>query len=96
MVVKIIIAIWLYVSVGFGMLLLDQLYSSKHPENEFSTKLDPDDEDFGGLAISGILCWPILLIAFIVHLSIEGLRTIFRKLWDVLDKKEDSDARRSD
>lgn len=90
---KIVIGIWLYLSAGFGVLLLCQLIAKKVENSDdyyvwaYDVHLDPDEDDFGTTALGMIFAWPFVLLCGLSVLFEVQLKKILRKIWEELDKK---------
>lgn len=91
--IKILIGLWLYLSLGIGVLLFSQIIAKRMGDSDnnddliwyTNLKIDPDDYEFGAEVIGVMALWPILLITMI-YIIIEGsLKKIFRTIWK--DKK---------
>lgn len=67
MILKILILIWLYLSVGYGFLLINQVLGYKHPNSDIFAAYDPDDEDDSSAIAAVILVWPLILGIAVVY-----------------------------
>lgn len=91
---KLLIIFWVYLSVGFGVVLAGQVIAHKVEQMEdyydwyISFKLDPDEDDFAVNAVCSIIFWPFVLIGCTIMLIEVGLKILFRKLFEELDKKK--------
>lgn len=63
---KIVIAVWLYLSIGYGILLFNQIMAHKYPKSELFVVIDPDDEDDMGPATATVIVWPVVLLCAII------------------------------
>ena len=100
--VKILVCIWLYLSLGFATALIMQVIIYDLEKDEIDRlsedfewlvvlKIDPDDDDFGKTLFTAIIFWPLLII-FIIGSGINMfLKKLFRKLWEKLDGKSKED-----
>ena len=90
---KILIVVWVYLSIGFGVTLGAQAISHKVEKmNEYyewyvNLKLDPDDEDFGLSFAYSVIFWPLFFLACLIMLTEVGLKKLIRKIFEVMDKK---------
>lgn len=86
------VIVWLYLSVGFGIILMCQIVAKKLQKSEYywflayEIQLDPDDDEFGVNIAGQIIFWPIVLIICILMVVEVALRKLLRKLWDGEDK----------
>lgn len=86
------IMLWLYLSVGFGVILICQVIAKKVEKSEYywflayEIRLDPDDDEFGVNIATQIIFWPIVLIICTLMVVEVALRKLLRKLWDGEDK----------
>jgi hypothetical protein len=91
--IKILIGLWLYLSLGLGVLLFSQIIAKRMEDSDnyddyiwyTNLKIDPDDDEFGAVVIGVMMLWPILLIVLIFMLVEGSLKKIFRTIWK--DKK---------
>lgn len=86
------IMLWLYLSVGFGVILVCQVIAKKLEKSEYywflayEIRLDPDDDELGVNIACQVIFWPIILIVCMLMVLEVALRKLFRKLWDGEDK----------
>lgn len=86
------IMLWLYLSVGFGVILMCQVIAKKLEKSKYywflayEIRLDPDDDEFGVNIAGQIIFWPIILIICTLMVVEVALRKLLRKLWDGEDK----------
>ena len=70
--VKILVCIWLYLSLGFATALIMQVIIYDLEKDEIDRlsedfewlvvlKIDPDDDDFGNTLFTAIIFWPLLI-----------------------------------
>lgn len=86
------VIVWLYLSVGFGVILMCQIIARKLEKSEYywvlayEIRLDPDNDEFGVNIAGQIIFWPIILIICTLMVVEVALRKLLRKLWDGEDK----------
>lgn len=86
------VIVWLYLSVGFGIILICQVVAKKLQKSEYyrylayEIQLDPDDDEFGVNIACQVIFWPIVLIICTLMVVEVALRKLLRKLWDGKDK----------
>ena len=91
---KIFIIIWLYLSVGVGVVLLSQVIAHKiYKSNEeaywcIELKLDPDDYEFGVNFTCSVIFWPFLIFVSIFALISISFRKVIRKIWERYDEND--------
>ena len=88
----IVIFVWLYLSIGFGVILMCQVIAKKLERSEYyrflayEIQLDPDDDEFGVNIAGQIIFWPIILIVCVFMVLEVVLRKLLRRLWNSEDK----------
>lgn len=79
------IVLWLYLSVGFGVILMCQVIAKKLEKSEYywflayEIRLDPDDDEFGVNIACQVIFWPIILIVCMLMVLEVALRKLLRK-----------------
>lgn len=92
LILMLAIMLWLYLSVGFGVILICQVIAKKLEKSKYywflayEIQLDPDDDEFGVNIACQVIFWPIILIVCMLMVLEVALRKLFRKLWDGEDK----------
>ena len=84
--IKILIGLWIYLSIGLGVVLMSQIIVSKlegkiDDDWIWNFKLDPDYEEFGAVVIGLICFWPFIFLYLIYYLIESGLRKVFKLIW---------------
>lgn len=85
LIVVLAVIVWLYLSVGFGVVLICQVIAKKLEKSEYywflayEIQLDPDDDEFGVSIAGQIIFWPIVLIICTLMVVEVALRKLLRK-----------------
>ena len=93
--VKLLIAAWLYLSVGVGVVLFSQVVAHKIEKMDdydcyIDLKIDPDDEEFSVEFACNALFWPVSFVAIVITLIAIPLRLLVKRIWE----EHDEDNRR--
>ena len=85
--VKAVIAVWLYLSVGYGVLLINQVLGYKHPD--MFMYVDVDDEDSGSLIVAIVFLWPLMLLLLAGHFIDLFIKHILKLVDQELREEDD-------
>jgi hypothetical protein len=77
LIVVLAVIVWLYLPVGFGIILLCQVVAKKLQKSEYYWFLAYEIR---------LMFWPIILIVCILMVLEVALRKLLQKLWDGEDK----------